>query len=109
MSPSAATDAARTVDRSLSLLASGPRRAILTELSSSPGIGGEELDRIRARFGATEVEFETQLFHVHLPKLTAEEVVEFDLDPLSVRRGPRFEELGPLLEALRPIDGPVGD
>lgn len=41
-----------------------------------------------------------QLTHSHLPRLEAEELIEWDRDAQTVTRGPRFEEIEPLLHVL---------
>lgn len=44
--------------------------------------------------------FEMQLYHTHLPKLEAEDVIEWDRDTQIVSRGPAFEEIEPALRML---------
>lgn len=44
--------------------------------------------------------FEMQLYHTHLPKLEAEDVVEWDPHDQIVSRGPAFEEIEPALRTL---------
>jgi hypothetical protein len=51
----------------------------------------------------------TRLHHVHLPKLTAMDYVEWDAAEGVVRRGPAFEELEPLLEVLQEHEGMASD
>jgi len=41
-----------------------------------------------------------ELEHVHLPKLVAERVVEYDEATRSVRKGPTFAEVEPALQVL---------
>ena len=41
-----------------------------------------------------------RLFHVHLPKLDQAGFVDWDRDSGLVTRGPRFEEIEPLLELM---------
>lgn len=42
-----------------------------------------------------------QLYHVHLPKLDESGFVNWDRDAGHVTRGPRFEEIEPLLRLMR--------
>jgi len=100
MTPPATTEPARSVDRTLSILANGPRREILRALASGRTVGRSELGRIRDRLGASETTFEVSLYHVHLPMLAAAEVVTSDSDPFRIQPGPRFESVAPLVEAV---------
>ena len=56
-------------------------------LSSSRAVDGADEDLLRVR-------------HVHLPKLADHGFVEWDRDAHVVARGPRFDEIRPLLELL---------
>jgi len=47
---------------------------------------------------------ELQLYHNHLPKLAAEDVVEWDPDTGIVSRGPAFREVEPMVRLL--VDNP---
>lgn len=42
----------------------------------------------------------TQMRHVHLPKLEDEGLVEWDREANVLRKGPRFEEIRPLLKLM---------
>ncbi len=42
----------------------------------------------------------TQMRHVHLPKLEDAGLVEWDREANVLRRGPRFEEIRPLLKLM---------
>jgi Ser-tRNA(Ala) deacylase AlaX len=44
--------------------------------------------------------FTTELYHAHLPKLADAGYVEWDEDTHTVRRGPNFEEIAPLLRLM---------
>lgn len=60
-----------------------------THLDTPPDdILREEIDRIKRR-------------HVHLPKLNDYGFVEWHPDRARIDRGPRFEEVRPVLEVLR--------
>ncbi|WP_225332737.1 DUF7344 domain-containing protein [Halomicrobium urmianum] len=41
-----------------------------------------------------------QLHHIHLPVLAERDYVEWEADPLRVRRGPAFAEVGSAVECL---------
>lgn len=42
-----------------------------------------------------------QMRHVHLPKLADSGFIEWDQETNSVRKGPQFEEIRPLLELMK--------
>jgi hypothetical protein len=45
-------------------------------------------------------QLDMELRHVHLPKLEAEDVIEWDSEAGTVSRGPSFEEIEPALRFL---------
>jgi hypothetical protein len=47
------------------------------------------------------------LHHNHLPRLNETEFVQWDRTAESVRRGPHFEDLRPLLKWIRNQDSPI--
>ena len=102
------------------LLAAAPRRRTLFLLVEQETV--RVPDDIRTRSAAQERQFtqsegeteraatvvaheepstlEVALAHKHLPKLTANGVVEWDRQENLVTRGPRFDEIEPALETL---------
>jgi len=42
----------------------------------------------------------TELYHTHLPKLAESGYIEWDEELHSVRRGPNFDEIAPLLRLM---------
>lgn len=42
----------------------------------------------------------TELYHVHLPKLADAGYIDWDEDTHTIRRGPNFEEIAPLLRLM---------
>lgn len=58
----------------------------LADAAAGPDAGDREVDLV--------------LYHVHLPMLEDRGIVEWDRESGSVRRGPDFEEVRPLLELL---------
>ncbi|WP_187695785.1 DUF7344 domain-containing protein [Haloplanus rubicundus] len=42
----------------------------------------------------------TELYHVHLPKLADAGYIEWDEDTHTIRRGPNFDEIAPLLRLM---------
>jgi DNA-binding transcriptional ArsR family regulator len=66
----------------------GAHESILEEfLSSTMEIPGVDKDTLRT-------------YHVHLPELAESGLVEWDRDANHVTRGPRFDDVKPLLEFL---------
>ncbi|WP_089669548.1 DUF7344 domain-containing protein [Halobacterium jilantaiense] len=57
----------------------------------------------------TSPETAVRLHHVHLPKLAAMGYVEWDPDSGTVRRGPAFEDLLPLLTVIHEHETAAGD
>lgn len=54
-----------------------------------------------AEMGETEPDIlQVRLFHSHLPRLAEEGYVEWDPDDGTIRRGPAFDEIAPLLDVL---------
>ena len=99
------------------LLAADPRRRVLfllceartvrvpedlrtrgrTESPQSPTDGGLQTIRYEE---SIDRRLEIQLHHNHLPKLEAEDVVEWDREAGIVSRGPAFGEIEPVLRLL---------
>ena len=50
--------------------------------------------------GADPERVRTELHHVHLPKLAAQGYVEWDPNAETIRRGPNFDDIAPLLRLL---------
>lgn len=42
-----------------------------------------------------------QMIHTHLPKLADAELIEWDRDANQVQKGPRFDEICPLVEMIQ--------
>lgn len=91
---------AQTVDECFDALSNRQRRRVLVALlhhnpqsadfqSSDDIVSGEATD-----------ELAIQMHHVHLPKLADMGFIEWDRTANSIRRGPAFEEIQPLLALL---------
>lgn len=50
--------------------------------------------------GWDETRIETELTHVHLPKLADENLIRWDRADREIRRGPDFDKIEPLLSLL---------
>jgi len=92
----------RSLDDALDALADRQRRVLLLALLES---NPQEDDLVASKTdGGTdegdEIDLLVRMHHVHLPKLEDYGFVEWDRDAGEVTRGPRFEEVAPLLELL---------
>lgn len=96
-------DSKLSLDRVLGVLASKYRRRLLVallehnpqddddpQIPDDVGIADEELDTLMI-----------QMNHVHLPKLEEAGLIEWDRDTDSIRKGPDFDQIRPLLELMR--------
>jgi len=85
----------------LTLLSSPVRRALLgalAERSVGPTTSYPPLDLL-GRPDASE-RFRLELYHSHLPKLAANGFIHWDSDAGTIRKGPDWEDIVPLLELL---------
>lgn len=84
------------------VMASGARREILVALMNTPPhVGVKPPGDVDApdSEGAPE-RLRLELIHRHLPRMAEAGFVEWDRDPLRVRRGPRFDEVAAVLGAI---------
>ena len=86
----------RTLDDYLQLLANGQRRRILRALLGSEG---------PVTVDPGDPAAHARLHHIHLPKLESAGLVDWNRRGGTVVRGPAFDDVVPLLEA---IDGMAG-
>ena len=90
-----------SLDKMLDILRSSHRRRILVALQDHNPRDEDELaaDSI-ASDDATDDDLEQlkiQLHHTHFPKLAAAGYIEWDPDTETIRRGPNFDDVAPLL------------
>lgn len=92
------------------VFASGVRREIIVALMETPPGGAVELPEAASPPGddIDPERLRLNLIHNHLPRMAAEEFVEWDRDPFRVRRGPRFEEAAAVIEAIGTYRGLPG-
>lgn len=60
------------------------------QIPADIALEGEEMESLEVR-----------MHHVHLPKLEAAGLIEWDRATNEVQKGPRFEEVCPLLQPIR--------
>lgn len=85
-------------DVQLEAIADRTRRHLLFELLEDAA--GDTPIEIADRVGDPETAEPIEMRHVHLPKLADHGFVRWDREHRLVRRGPRFDEIEPLLTLL---------
>lgn len=85
------------IDGIMDVLSSQVRRCVL--IAFLEGISETDIETLRQRAGVEDAG--KVLHHVHLPKLAHAGYIEWDRDSNVVARGPRYNEIEPLLELLR--------
>jgi hypothetical protein len=97
---------ATSFEACLEALADVERRRLLLALldGTSDGVALDQLDP-----DAEDETLELSMHHVHLPKLEASGFIDTDRQQRSVSRGPRFDEVRPLLELLDDNRGQLPD
>lgn len=88
------------LDKILLALANKYRRRLLVAL-----LGHNPQDDVpvpeKVHIGEKELEtLENAMFHTHLPKLEEAGFIQWDRETHTVSKGPRFEEIRPLLELM---------
>lgn len=83
-------------------LSAEPRRQLVVSLLNTPSGESVPLPESAAMpNGCAEPDvLRRDLFHVHLPLLAEHGFVTWDADPLVAARGPRFDEVAVVFEAL---------
>lgn len=88
---------AEETDRALTALSHACRRRVLFELYEEGNEGGIDYTDITPL--ATE-RGRIVLYHVHLPKLDESGYIERNEPDETIRKGPRWDEIEPLLELI---------
>ncbi|MFC7096515.1 DUF7344 domain-containing protein [Halobaculum marinum] len=97
-----AADDAPSMDTMLDVLANGYRRRLLAALLEHNPQDDRD-PQLPADTICSDEDLETlkiRMRHTHLPKLEGAGVVEWDREANSVRKGPHFDEIRPLLELM---------
>jgi hypothetical protein len=91
----------RSLDRMFDALRHPYRRRILLLVSEH---NPRDEDEFSVEDLATEDDdlelLTTELYHAHLPKLAEAGYIEWDEEKRTIRRGPNFDEIGPLLRLM---------
>jgi len=98
------TDRQRSsLDDLFRILSRPVRRRILTALARTNSRDEEDEELSLEEF-ATEDDrpgaFLTSLHHVHLPRLAEAGFIEWDRETGTITRGPRYDEIAPLVELV---------
>lgn len=92
---------ARSLDLAFDALSHPYRRRILLLVSEH---NPRDEDEFSVEDLATEDDdlelLTTELYHAHLPKLAGAGYIEWDEDERTIRRGPNFDEIAPLLRLM---------
>lgn len=96
------TDTMRNWDNVFEALSAEPRRQLIISLMDAPRDEAIPLleRAINPDAPADPDVLRTELFHRHLPLLDDLGFVEWESDPFVASRGPRFEEVAAVFEAL---------
>lgn len=90
-------------DTMLRALAAEPRRQLIVSLADTPPGESVALPEAanRSRPRREPELLYRELIHSHLPTLEQAGLVEWEREPLSARRGPRFEEAAAIVAVVR--------
>ena len=89
------------LDRMFDVLSHPYRRRILLLVSDVNPRDEDEFSTEELSTEDDELELlQPELFHAHLPKLEEAGYIEWDRAAKTVRRGPRFEEIAPLIRLM---------
>lgn len=96
------SDSQFLIDRLFDAMANEHRRRLLLTLAEDNPEDGAVV-RVPDDVAASEEDLqtlETKLHHVHLPMLADGEFIEWNRETCAVRKGPRFEDIYPMVELL---------
>jgi hypothetical protein len=94
-----------SLDELFEMLSHGIRRRILVTVARE---NPQDVDDLTTESAASDHEEDdealelltTQLYHTHLPKLDEAGFIDWDRDEGHITRGPRFDEIEPLLRLM---------
>lgn len=90
-----------TMSQVFGALSHPTRRRILATMREQNSPGEDELETVEfLPRGEPGDRIEIQLRHKHLPHLDEAEFIDWDRETDTITRGPRFEEIEPLLELM---------
>ena len=98
-----ASKQAVSLDTTFDILANEYRRRVLVAMLEHNPQDGDD-PQIPADITIENEDLETLRMHMrhkHLPKLEDAELIEWDRDTNTIRTGPRFDDIRPLLELMQ--------
>lgn len=98
-------------DRVFGALVAEPRRQLVVSLLETEPTEAVSLPEaaVNPDLSTDPERLRTELYHTHLPLLAEHGFVRWGTDPLRARRGPRFEEVGVVLDSLHRAAGDIPD
>jgi hypothetical protein len=98
-------------DRVFTALGAEPRRQLVVSLLDAPADRTVPLPESAANPNVpTDRErLRVELYHQHLPMLADSGFIEWETDPLVASRGPRFEDVAVVFEALHAASADIPD
>lgn len=95
------TESQSTLDQTFDMLTHLSRRRILSTLAQDNPRDTDEFESVDFKPDDEEFEvFKLNLHHRHLPKLAEAEFIDWNRETDTITRGPRFEEIRPLLKLM---------
>lgn len=89
-----------TLNELFEVLSKSPRRRILTALVDANPRDVAEFAPAEFTNDERREDVLTRLYHTHLPKLDEAGFIKWDPDSETITRGPRFDEIAPLVELM---------
>lgn len=105
------SDSPYMIDQLFDVMANEYRRQLLLALAEHHQDDGAVV-RVPDDVAASDADrqtLETELYHAHLPKLADGGFIEWDRETDAVRKGPRFEDIYPVVELLSNYEDELPD
>ncbi|ODR82723.1 hypothetical protein BG842_09600 [Haladaptatus sp. W1] len=92
-----------SLDTFLKILADTDRRQLLVALLDHDPLDDDyfQIPADVTRSDEQESHLSLQMTHIHLPKLDNADIIEWNRDDYAVRKGPRFDDIRPLVQMVR--------
>ena len=99
------------LERRFQAASAEPRRQLIVSLLDSPSDGSVPLPESAANPNVppNPDDLRRELVHRHLPMLADMEFIEWELEPFVASRGPRFDEVAVVFDALQAVTTDIPD